>query len=99
MALVSRVSSFCYKSKTFILKCVLLPLFLLSIAALAAANLLLLKLFFSSLCAAAPILVMARSYNDLKKKLRNCNNFIDLFSLAAISIFLLILLVIFSKMS
>ena len=36
---------------------------------------------------------------DLKKKLSNCNNFIDSFSLAAITIFLLILLAIFSKMS
>ena len=49
-------------SKNFMLKFVLLPLFLLFIAALAVANLLLLKLLFGILRAAGLILGMTRSY-------------------------------------
>ena len=49
-------------SKNFILKFDLLPLFLLSVAALAAANLLFLKVLFGIPRAAALVLSMARSY-------------------------------------
>ena len=57
-------------SKNFILKFDLLPMFLLSIAALAAANLLLLKLFFSILYAATLVLGMAMSYKRFKEKVK-----------------------------
>ena len=57
-------------SKNFILKFVLLPLFLFSIAALAVKNLLLLKLLFGILCAAAFVLGMMSSYKWFKEKVK-----------------------------